>query len=208
MADTARSATAIHKLQSSCEESPYKALAYYYFNFRDTREPDAAIMLRCIIRQLCGCRPDTPTWLTNLGTNFRDKNALPGPENLERALWTAADGFHAVYLILDGLDEFSPFPGKREILMRSIVKLQGSSPPNVHILVTSRKEPDIEAAFRRLSRTYVKEIDLRQVPHAVNRDMDIYLQQKFASYEFDAISEENKIIARKRLLAKADGMYV
>jgi hypothetical protein len=79
----------------------------------------------------------------------------------------------------------------------------------VHILLTSRKEPDIEAAFATiLQKPAAEEIDLLAFRDAVNHDISIYLQQKFGSVEFNGLSDDNKNFAQKVLLEKADGMYV
>lgn len=77
----------------------------------------------------------------------------------------------------------------------------------MHILVTSRKEPDIEAALDRVPLASEEKIDLFQFREAMNHDMDIYLQQKLGSPEFDNVSEDTKLLARSLLLEKADGMY-
>jgi hypothetical protein len=171
-------------------------------------------MLSAIIRQLCGSRPDTPDWLLNLGKTFRDKNARPGLRHLENALWDAVSGFDAVYLVVDALDECGTsqdreVQDRRAILLTSLAKLQGSCPHNVHILATSRKEPDIEAKFSKLLRTpTAKEIDLRCFREAVDHDIGTYIQQRFDSSDFDEISMENKDLAKAILVEKADGMCV
>lgn len=165
-------------------------------------------MLSSMIRQLCGARPDTPAWLNNLGSTFRDKGAHPTLEHLESTIWNAVEGFDAVYLIIDALDECTTSNGMRATLMKTLVKLQKCSPPNVHILVTSRKEPDIEAALDRVPLASEEKIDLFEFRVAVNNDMDTYLQGKFDSPEFDNVSDDTKILARRLLLEKADGMYV
>lgn len=208
IADITCSAPAIHSLAGSCENSPYEALAYYYFSFTDQPDQNASRMLSSMIRQLCGARPDSPDWLNSLGSTFRDKGARPTLEHLEGALWNAAEGFDAVYLIIDALDECTTSKGTRATLMKSLVKLQKCSPPNVHILVTSRKEPDIEAALSRVPLASGEKIDLLEFRDAVNDDMDIYLQQKLDSPEFDNLSDDTKLLARSLLLEKADGMYV
>lgn len=208
IADTKRSASAIHNLTESCEKSPYEALAYYYFSFNDRTDPDASRMLSSMIRQLCGARPDSPAWLNNLGSTFRDKGARPTLEHLESALWNSVEGFDAVYLIIDALDECTTSKGTRATLMRSLVKLQKHSPPNVHILVTSRQEPDIEAAFDRVPLGSGDKIDLLRFRDAVNNDIGVFIQQRLDSPEFDNVLEETKELAKTMLLEKADGMYV
>jgi hypothetical protein len=203
------SSTAIDELEGTCEKSPYQAFAYYYFSFTDQDDQSTTSMLSSMTRQLCGARPDTPEWLKALGSKFRDKGSRPGLKHLEDALWGAASGFDAVYFIVDALDECTTSQNKRATLLKSLAKLQGCSPPTVHILLTSRKEPDIEAAFAMiLQKPAAEEIDLLAFRDAVNHDISIYLQQKFKSAEFNGLSDDNKNFAQKILLEKADGMYV
>jgi len=113
-------------------------------------------MLRALIRQLCGARSDFPQWFKDLGSTFRDKNALPGLKGLEATLWKTTDGFDEVYLVIDVLDECTTVEKKRETLLNSIVSLQKVCPSNVHCLVTSRKEPGIEANLARSSEGIVR----------------------------------------------------
>jgi hypothetical protein len=209
MSSLLRSSTAIDELEGTCAKSPYQAVAYYYFSFTDQAIQSVTSMLSSIIRQLCGARPDTPEWLKNLGSNFRDKGSRPGLKHLEDALWGAAGGFEAVYIIVDALDECTTSQDKRATLLKSLTRLQGCSPPQVHILLTSRKEPEIEEAFATiLQKPAVQKIDLVAFRYAVNHDICIYLQQRFKSPEFNGISDDNKKLAREILLEKADGMYV
>lgn len=78
----------------------------------------------------------------------------------------------------------------------------------MHILVTSRNEPDIEAALDRVPLALGEKIDLLQFRNAVNHDINIFLQQRLDSPEFDEVSNETKAFAKSSLLDKADGMYV
>jgi hypothetical protein len=186
--------------------TPYAAFAYYYFTF-DQPKQDVTTMLSCLIRQLCGKRPDTPDWLKGLGSSFRDKAARPGDEELEDSLWKATAGFSAVYLVIDSLDESASSQKERAPLLNSLVRLHECCPKNVHFLVTSRREPDIAAKLTKIiSAPTSNEIDLHLFREKVNEDISIYLEQRLASADFEHLSAENKSLARKMLLDKADGM--
>ncbi len=161
------SSTAIHELDTLCKKTPYQALAYYYFNFGEN-EQSASTFLTTIIRQLCGARPDTPDWLKDLGARFRDKGYPLDLISLEDALWNAVAGFDAVYLIIDALDECSTLDNKRAILLKSLSRLHTCCPPNVHVMVTSRNEPDIEMGLSRILRSPgAEQIDLLRFREAV-----------------------------------------
>lgn len=210
MADFDHSSRAIDDLKAICKETPFVVMAYYYFDFNNQTQQDAKTMLRAMLRQLCAARPDIPDWLTTFGTSLKDHGASPSCKDLEKAIWTAAGGFDQVYLVVDALDECTTSGDKRLDLLKSLARLQESFPSNVHLLVTSRKESDIEAEFDGFgSAANVNRIDLlhHSTWKAVNDDISIYIQQKFKESGFNDVSDENKTLARKLLLEKADGMY-
>jgi hypothetical protein len=61
-------------------------------------------MLRSLIVQLCGRRPDTPKLLLDLRC-FRDVNHQPDLESLETTLLASIQDFKTIYLVVDALDE-------------------------------------------------------------------------------------------------------
>lgn len=205
------SSKAIEDLKEACQKSPFKAMAYYYFNFNNQEGEDVKTMLRAVLRQLCAARPNIPDEVEKLATTLKDHGATASCKDLEESIWVTADSFEAVYLVVDALDECTTSGDKRRDLLASLTRLQATLPPNVHFLVTSRKESDITAAFGKFGHTLSAAwIDLHKqsTRQAMNKDIRIYIEQRFLSSEFDHIPDEKKELAQEMLLQKADGMYV
>ncbi len=164
-------------------------------------------MLRSLIVQLCGVRPDTPKSLSDLRP-FRDTNRQPGLESLEKALQASMQEFKHVYLVVDALDECSLVNGQREALLKFIGRVHSWNMTNLHVLYTSRPEPDIKTELKPLFQqpaTWV--IDLQKRREEVNRDISAHIEQKIASSNFSFWSPETKENVKVTLTSKADGMY-
>jgi hypothetical protein len=164
-------------------------------------------MLRSLIVQLCGRRPDTPKPLLDL-RRFRDVNHQPDLKSLETTLRACVQDFKNVYLIIDALDECPVADNERERLLNVLGCAVRSGLPNLHVLCTSRPESDIEAKFGPLfSRTAAKILDLQKRRKEVSQDILTYIGQKieesskFRSWPLN-IKEEVKSV----LMQKANGM--
>jgi hypothetical protein len=164
-------------------------------------------MLRSLIVQLCGGRPDTPKPLLDLHL-YRDKNLQPGLENLEEILQASTQDFRSVYLVIDALDECPRPNGERDKLLKCLEKIHNWTLTNLHVLYTSRPEPDIEAELALLFSGPARSIiDLQERREEVNRDIGTYIDQKIASSEFRDWPLETKNDVKAALTDKADGMY-
>ena len=109
-----------------------------------------------------------------------------------------------VFIVVDALDE-CPQNGDREQLLAMISDMTSRSLDNLHVLVTSRREPDIEEAL--LSLLTVPAISL-QGPQV---DLDIKLHissQLSADPRLKKWSKETKAKIENALTVKADGMQV
>jgi hypothetical protein len=170
-------------------------------------------MLRSLIVQLCGRRPDSPEALQKLG-GFRDTTHQPGPDKLEAALQATTEGFEKVFLVIDALDECPENNGERKILLKLIDSIQRWSSNNLHFLCTSRKEMDIERAFQSLLKNQnASTIDLHVHCKEVDRDIEIFITQTISSPTFASWSnvptlKNLRTKIQTELTEKAGGMYV
>ncbi|GIJ91272.1 hypothetical protein Asppvi_010237 [Aspergillus pseudoviridinutans] len=105
------------------DPDPHSALAYFYFTFRDPQKQDSENMIRSLIRQLCGGRPDTPQALSELGT-YRDRNQQPDLDTLEATLRAATVGFQKIYMVVDGLDECPLAGNKRSDVLKLLKRIR------------------------------------------------------------------------------------
>jgi NACHT domain len=206
-ADQACSSSVIHHLEKLYDSDPYTALAYFYFSFSETEKQSTENMLRSLIVQLCGGRPDTPKPLLDLHL-YRDKNLEPGLEKLEETFQASTRDFKSVYLVVDALDECPRANDERDKLLKCLENVHKWTLTNLHVLYTSRPEPDIEAKLAPLfSGPATSIIDLQKRREEVDRDIGTFIDQKIASSDFRSWPPKTKKDVKAALTDKADGMY-
>ncbi|ETS79964.1 hypothetical protein PFICI_07493 [Pestalotiopsis fici W106-1] len=123
-------------------------LAYWYFRFDNQILQDVSQMLRSTIRQL-SVSP-LPDEIRSLYDRHGQRGSEPSVEELVAALNAAIESLtQDVYLVFDALDEcpHQDKKGQRDQLL-SCVKNLMMTHSNLHLLVTSRPEPDIEIHLR------------------------------------------------------------
>ena len=101
-------------------------------------------MLRGLILQLSAQLKDNAP-LTRLHNSYHD--TTPPNHVLADHLQQLIRMFDHVYILLDALDE-SPRDKHRDSVLKVLVAIRKWEEPGLHILVTSRKEPDIRDAIR------------------------------------------------------------
>jgi hypothetical protein len=145
----------------------------------------------------------------------KDAGQFPELKQLEETLQETTLEFGDVYFVIDALDE-CPETNKegeraRHELLQSLHRINGWALPNIHLLITSRPEHDIELGISSLlgdSKTAIA-IDLHNQYSEVNQDISTYIDERFASWaNFRSWPTELKLEARSALIKKADNMYV
>jgi len=132
--------TAIEYVRCLCETLPNRSLVYFYFDFSDSKKQETIGLVRSVLSQLIsqtGALSDEFKKLYN--DNVRGQQQ-PGVESLISILLSVLRSRPETYIILDALDECS----QRDNLLSLLSHLHGPRSGNVHILVTSRREYDIE----------------------------------------------------------------
>ncbi|ETS85999.1 hypothetical protein PFICI_04024 [Pestalotiopsis fici W106-1] len=174
-------------------------IAFFFFTFNDESKQDASAMLRALLFQLTSQLNDTPRALKEL----RDKYCpgTPPEQALLDCLYKAVREFREVYILVDALDE-SPRNKYRQSVLECIQDIRAWSQPGVHLLATSRDEPDIR---RRLEQAGCETLSLRNtgvdkdiasfVSSHLRADPDLSEWQEF----FDRIEET--------LIQKAQGVF-
>ena len=110
-------------------------------------------MLRCLIRQLCAASSKLPVPLIDLYMSCREKGFSPTLGELTTALqYILEDSTKDTYIIVDALDEFpmSSKSANRKEMLDVLTRMADNSLSTVHVLVTSREEPDIKEAIRQI----------------------------------------------------------
>jgi hypothetical protein len=124
----------------------------------------------------------------------------PSDEQLQNVLRDILDGFSHVYIIIDALDECTD----REKTLNWLNKLISSrsrKPANLHILVTSRPEIDINETFGVLDPHSI------DVGEANTTDIVEYLNLQMMS-KFTKYDENTRAKIKSDLKGHADGSYV
>ena len=121
------------------------AIAFFYFTFNDESKQSESAMIQALILQLSSQSSDSQTDLTLLHKSH--STGIPPATillaYLQRLIQTY---FGQVYILLDALDE-SPLHGQRENVLKAIEIMRKWRLPGLHLLVTSRDEPDIRASL-------------------------------------------------------------
>jgi hypothetical protein len=123
----------------------------------------------------------------------------PSVNQLQHTLRDILDGFSDVHIIIDALDECTDRE-KTLIWVNKLVSDTDLKAENLHIMVTSRPELDIEKVFRMFD-----SIDVGKA--TANRDILKYLELQMESkfLEYNPITREK---IGSGLRERADGSYV
>ncbi|KAI9847491.1 MAG: hypothetical protein M1837_002392 [Sclerophora amabilis] len=133
----------IEDVSRHCDSYPYSAVAFFYFSFTDAQKQSYTILLSSLIAQLFRQQPT----LHNLEGLYRKyQPGLPTADSLEMALKSIITKSGEVFIIIDALDECPKETENedREDILKWLQEISALSLTNLHILLTSRKEPDIE----------------------------------------------------------------
>lgn len=137
------------------------SIAYYYFDFKDTRKQDCRGLVSSLITQLCTQRShhgyDT---LSSFYEAHENGSRRPSEVDLIRCLKDVLEvsGQGSVYIIIDAVDECAVHecPNNHgrpphEDVLRLIKELVDLRHPDIRVCVTSRPEVDIRTVFAPLA---------------------------------------------------------
>ena len=127
---------------SYCSVRPQHQLAYFYFSFIDSERQRAENCLRAILRQLLLQRSTLPDGVRDIFLKY--KYGRPPLAAWKSALESMIKQRSSTFIIIDALDECPTHGGERATLLELLRSLAASHHANLHVLVTSRKESDIE----------------------------------------------------------------
>ncbi|KAL8673773.1 MAG: hypothetical protein Q9168_001834 [Polycauliona sp. 1 TL-2023] len=197
-----RSSTIIEGLQEVLQAQAPSTVAYWYFDFNNSSSLSVCNMLRSLIKQLCVSEITIPPAIQDMCSKYRASGHQPTTKVLLKTLHSAIDSVRKkTFIVLDALDEY-PESGRQELL--AVVKmLRGSEHDDIHILVTSRMEYDIE---HKLDAEDTQKLGI----HGAAIDSDISRHVR-ASLADDArlcrLSPSIKDIIEGQLVSSAHGMF-
>ena len=146
-----------------------KAVAYFYFDFRNT-ECQHEGMLRSLISQLAVRCTNQSNPLRSLYSSCGDGLRQPKRRELKQTLQDLIQSFDDTFVILDALDELK----QREDLLDDIQEIIKWQRGSLHILVTSRREWDIKQTLDPLLNEN-QSIDIQS--EMVDKDIRIYVRE-------------------------------
>ena len=178
-------------------------VVYFYFDFNTSAKQVSENMFRSIFSQLCQqcvVFPDPVKALYKACSLPRPKRE-PSSAEILSAIQEMIQAFPCCFLVLDALDECAD----RGPVTRTLQDLQ-SQIETLHILVTSRKERDIELGFE----SFVDQefwVDLQS--SVVDEDIRLYVQQRWSQGTEFKRWKSNEVVQKEveeALMQKAHGM--
>ena len=121
-------------------------VGFYYFDFNDQNQQRCDTMLRSLIAQLSQQTHDEENPLNKLYFACGTGVSQPSLPMLMKTLRELVQSFADVFIILDALDECK----ERNNLMANVEDMAEWKLASLHMLVTSRKEKDIEESLSEL----------------------------------------------------------
>jgi ankyrin repeat domain-containing protein 50 len=194
------SSTIVEHMKKYCKKPDF-ALAYFYFDFNDTKKQEVSSFVSSLVAQLCSKVVDLPEQLKELYKRCNNGQVRAAMHDLKAALSVIAKGFEDVFIIADALDE-CPKNGEREELLGLIKEIKSWSPSNLHLLATSRQEPDIEEVLISLTTLAISIQDSE-----VESDIKLHIAHELATHpKLKRWPSDIKIEIESILVAGANGM--
>lgn len=195
---TVLSSTTVHYLLTRFKSTPSYPVLYYYFSFNETEKQKPENMIRSLLTQLLTYGTEGCQALDAL----HDRKHQPTNEELLPALRQIMVPCDKVFVIIDALDECM----ERPELLSDIEELISWDDVNLHLLLTSRKESDIEEALDPLC---VQDMRICIQSAVVNADIRSYVHdQLLMDRRFKRWQKRPDVqsIIESDLMEKAGGM--
>ena len=164
---TILSSTVVEHIKAICKEDSQCQYIFYYFDFSDSKKQEVTCLLRSVLAQLASRDLKTLKEIEKLYQQNDCGKQQPDKKSLVSILLSVLRSSLRTYLIIDALDECS----QRGEMLKMLSDIYRQCSEEVNILVTSRKERDIELVLDGLASS---SIDIKQT--VVDADIRIYLK--------------------------------
>ncbi|EMD59908.1 hypothetical protein COCSADRAFT_125993, partial [Bipolaris sorokiniana ND90Pr] len=168
---TILSSTILEDIFMCCDNHSGYAVAYFYFDFNDVQKQNAERMLRSLVVQLLQKSVDIPLGLDALFSSHDNGKRPPALNSLLEVAHDLIVQFPQVYIVLDALDECSQWSE----LMEMLETIASWKIPNLHLIMTSREEPDIKST---LTSFVDPQNSICLQSNVVDRDIQLYIRQR------------------------------
>jgi len=120
-------------------------LCFAYFSFADPTFQDLRLLIALCLKQLCEQQGTVPEELMRVKQLAKEPSGV-----IKTGIFTKiAMSYQQIFIVIDGLDE-CPEESRSRIL-DFIVEVSSNPDSIIKVFVSSRKEPDISARFKRLN---------------------------------------------------------
>ena len=185
------------------DSDPICSVAFFYCSFSDSEKQKTDNLVCSLLAQLSRGQSRTPDILLQLYDQYKD--GQPPAELLISALRDVIVYLGQVFIIIDALDECPMETGERKKLLSTLHEISSWSLHNVHLLVTSRKEQDIERVLSCL----VTRPPICIQSDQITNDVRLYVRSQLATdpdlQKWPNVMKED---IEATLVEGAHGMYV
>jgi hypothetical protein len=188
---TILSSTVVEHIKTICKSDSRYQCVFYYFDFSDSKKQEVASLLRSVLAQLASRDLKTLKEVERLYNESDRGKQQPDKKSLLSILLSVLRSSFRTYLIIDALDECS----QRDEMLEVLFDVNKQCSEDVSILVTSRKEHDIELVLDGLASSsigiqqavvdadirihvktcLVKDAKLKRWPPEVKEEMEVAL---------------------------------
>lgn len=198
---TILSSSIIEQLLQRCDGTN-AVIAYFYFDFTDAQKRNPELMLRSLFCQIIQRTSVVLPCFDALFLSCNNGKRQPTLQALLNVIPQVMQQLTHIYIVIDALDECA----QRSDLMDMLETLAEWPLDNMHLLLTSRKERDIESSIG----SYIEREDTINLDRdVVDKDILLYVRQRLIDDK--GLAKWNKDTAIKQeieaaLLNRASGM--
>ena len=140
--------TILEHILQAYVSTPNTAVIYFFFDFNDPDKQRDENMMRSLLSQLSSHCINVPPVLEELYSSCLNGDRKPSFEAVLRTFHQIATAFENIFIVLDALDECN----QRGEFLANVEELISWDDTNLRVLVTSRKEKDIEDSILPLTK--------------------------------------------------------
>jgi len=187
-------------------------MAYFFFDFKDTRKQDPRGFLSSIVIQLSNQSVSFCNILLEFYSAHQRASQQPGDRELMQCLekmFKVTKEEESIYVIVDAVDECPDTSGLqslREEVLELIENLVGFHLSNLRLCVTCRPEIDIRNALEPLTSKTTR-ISLHDQDGQKKDIADYVRSVVYSDRKMMRWRDEDKMLVIKTLSERADGMY-
>ncbi|GKU10651.1 unnamed protein product [Fusarium langsethiae] len=187
----------VNHLLSQFQQAPDVGIAYVYCNYQRHTQQRATDILSSLLRQLAQARSPLPRSIQDLYECHGKYRTHPTLEQISEALFSVAEEYSKVYIIIDALDECNASDNTRATVLKEVFRLQKHIAAS--IFATSRPNKEVSNFF---SGSLTLNIT------ATDDDIRRYLDKQISLKESLIIDDPLKFEIEDKIVTIADGMFL